>query len=112
MINYHNKRFYPLSNSTNGEVDLDMVFVYQQQGNVVSCQYAGKNIKFGQLMALVLPDGSLDMRYQQINLQGEIRTGICHSTPEVLADGRIRLYESWQWTSGDRSSGRSILEER
>jgi hypothetical protein len=38
-------------------------------------------------------------------------TGICRSTPEILPDGRIRLHEKWQWTSGDRSSGESIVEE-
>ncbi|PKD20028.1 hypothetical protein APR41_15260 [Salegentibacter salinarum] len=26
-------------------------------------------------------------------------------------NGKLRLYESWKWTSGDKSSGNSILEE-
>lgn len=38
-------------------------------------------------------------------------TGICRSTPEILEDGRIRLHEEWIWTSGDQSSGKSIIEE-
>jgi hypothetical protein len=38
-------------------------------------------------------------------------TGRCHSIPEQLSDGRIRLHEQWQWTSGDLSSGESIVEE-
>ena len=38
-------------------------------------------------------------------------TGKCISKPEVLASGKIRLYETWEWTSGDKSSGESILEE-
>jgi len=38
-------------------------------------------------------------------------TGVCRSRLEILADGRYRLHEDWQWTSGDLSSGSSIVEE-
>jgi len=38
-------------------------------------------------------------------------TGICRSTPQTLADGRIRLHEKWQWTCGDLSLGESVVEE-
>jgi hypothetical protein len=33
------------------------------------------------------------------------------SRPEILANGKIRLHESWEWTSGDKSTGKSIIEE-
>ncbi len=51
------------------------------------------------------------MRYQHVNRDGELMTGHCRSTPELLPDGRLRLHESWQWTSGDGSRGESIIEE-
>lgn len=38
-------------------------------------------------------------------------TGTCNSRPELLKNGKIRLHEEWQWTSGDKSKGKSILEE-
>lgn len=38
-------------------------------------------------------------------------TGVCTSTPEILESGKMRIHEEWVWTSGDRSRGRSILEE-
>jgi hypothetical protein len=38
-------------------------------------------------------------------------TGKCFSKPEIIDDGRIRLHEKWQWTSGDFSQGESIVEE-
>jgi hypothetical protein len=44
-------------------------------------------------------------------VRGEFMAGECHSTPEVLPDGRIRLHERWQWTTGDRSRGESVIEE-
>jgi len=40
-----------------------------------------------------------------------LMTGTCHSTPELLENGKIRLIENWQWTSGDKSKGNSVLEE-
>ena len=111
MINYDNKIFNPISNSENGEVDLSMRFVYKQSGNMVTSCYAGGRIRAGHLIALVDDNGGLDMRYHQVNTQGEIMTGICRSVPEILPNGKIRLYEKWEWTSGDFSKGESVLEE-
>lgn len=111
MINYDGKTFVPLSNSENGEVDLEMQFHYKQSGNLLTAAYVGANIRLGHLIALVDETGCLDMRYHQVNTRGEITTGICKSTPELLPNGKIRLHEKWQWTSGDLSEGSSILEE-
>ncbi len=110
-INYHNRKFKPVSNSDNGEVSNDMVFHYQQEDNVLTCTYTGANIVSGHLIGLVSESGSIDMRYHQINTNGELMTGTCQSTPEMMENGKIRLHESWQWTSGDQSKGNSILEE-
>ncbi len=108
---YNNKTFRSVTNTPNGEVSGDTLFHYQQEGNLVWASYAGGSIRKGFLLATVQADNSLDMRYQHVNTQGELMTGRCHSTPETLPDGRIRLYERWQWTSGDGSSGESIVEE-
>ena len=62
-------------------------------------------------MASVDDDGALDMRYAHVNAEGHLMTGECRSTPDLLPDGRLRLHERWQWTSGDRSAGESIVEE-
>lgn len=110
-INYQDRVFRALSNSENGLVDEEMFFHYQQEGDVLSCIYKGEKILKGQLLGLVDESGVIDMRYHQISKEGELLTGYCRSTPEILEDGRIRLHEVWQWTSGDLSEGNSILEE-
>lgn len=110
-MNYHNKKFRAVSNTPNGEVSSDTVFHYQQTGNIVTATYSGGGIVNGHLVALVDEQGNLDMRYHHVNVQGELQTGICLSKPEVLPDGRIRLHETWQWTSGDGSKGSSLVEE-
>lgn len=111
MIDYNDRKFRPITNSENGEVDGEMIFHYKQKGNIVTCQYSGANIKEGHLIALVDEQGALDMRYHQVNTKGEIMTGTCRSTPDTMPNGKIRLHETWQWTSGDLSKGSSLLEE-
>lgn len=109
--NYDNRRFRSVSNSETGEVGNDTIFHYHQTGEIVTAEYSGGEIVSGHLIAICASEGGLDMRYHHINKRGELMTGICRSTPEILADGRIRLHEKWQWTSGDRSAGQSLLEE-
>lgn len=111
MPNYDNKHFRPVTNTENGEVDGDTLFIYHQEGNILTCSYRGHQILSGQLIGIVKEDGRIDMRYHHINTQMELMTGTCISTPEILSDGRIRLHERWQWTSGDKSEGSSVLEE-
>ena len=110
-INYNNKKFRSVENSTTGEVGDETVFHYHQSGNIVWAEYSGGAIAKGHLIAKCDSDCMLDMRYHHINTSGELMTGICRSMPEILSDGRIRLHEKWQWTSGDHSSGESIVEE-
>ena len=108
---YHNRRFRSVATSGNGEVDAATLFLYQQDGDVIWADYSGGAIVRGHLLGLVRPDGSLDFHYHHLNWEGALMTGICISTPEVLPDGRLRLHERWRWTSGDGSSGESVIEE-
>lgn len=110
-INYDRRRFRSVSNSETGEVGAGTLFEYHQRDGVVWATYEGGAIRFGTLIATVDEDGVLDMRYHHVNAAGELMTGRCRSTPEVLPDGRLRLHERWQWTSGDGSSGESVIEE-
>ena len=105
------KKFQPVSNTENSEISEQTIFHYKQQGNILTCDYSGGQILKGHLIATVDEDGCIDMRYHQINSKGELMTGTCNSTPEVMPNGKIRLFEDWQWTSGDYSKGHSILEE-
>ncbi|MCC5928708.1 MAG: n-acetylglutamate synthase [Cyclobacteriaceae bacterium] len=112
MINYNGKTFRPVSNTENGETSAETLFNYKQVDNVLTAEYSGGNIKYGHLIGLVDKDGNIEMRYHQVNIKNELMTGICFSRPEILPNGKIRLQENWEWTSGDRSKGQSIIEEQ
>jgi hypothetical protein len=110
-MNYNDKVFRPTSNTKNGETSSETIFHYKQVDNVLTSEYSGGKIKKGHLIGLVDKDGNIEMRYHQVNDKGELMTGICKSKPEILENGKIRLHESWEWTSGDKSKGQSIIEE-
>ena len=110
-IDYDGRRFRSVENWDTGEVGPETVFGYRQDGDVVSATYEGGDVRFGTLIATADGEGNLDARYGHVNASGELMTGECRSTPEVLPDGRLRLHEEWRWTSGDGSSGRSVVEE-
>ena len=105
------KIFTSLSNSDNGEVGSDTLFYYHQEGNLVWADYEGGSIVKGHLIAKMLEDGRLEMNYHHLNGAGGIMLGKCLSTPQLLADGRLKFQEQWQWLSGDQSSGYSEIIE-
>jgi hypothetical protein len=104
-MNYNDKKFSPISNTENGETSNETIFHYKQVGNILTSEYSGRRIRFGHLIVLVDIDGLIEMRYHQVNDKGELTTGICHSKSEILENGKIRLHESWQWTTGDKPKG-------
>lgn len=110
-MNYDRKKFKPIQNTENGETSEATIFEYRQTKNILTSEYHGGQIVKGHLIGLVDRDGNIEMRYHQVNNKGELMTGICFSKPEILENGKIRLHETWQWTSGDQSKGDSILEE-
>ena len=110
-INYDNRIFTSVANTPNGEVGGETLFHYRQKGDLVWARYSGNGIAEGHLIANVAPDGTLDMRYHHRSPTGALMTGLCRSRLEILPDGRYRLHESWQWTSGDQSRGESMVEE-
>jgi hypothetical protein len=110
-INYDKRIFKSVSNSETGEVSGETRFFYHQKDALVWAEYESGAIIFGNLIAKVLEDDTLEMRYTHLNIKGELMTGKCLSTPEILETGKLRLHEKWQWTCGDFSSGESIIEE-
>ncbi len=109
--NLNNRKFSSVANTDNGDVGSQTVFYYRQQGELVWAEYSGGSIRRGNLIALWIAENVLEMHYQHISTDNEFKTGRCLSRPEVLLDGRLRMHEEWQWTSGDGSSGTSVIEE-
>ena len=111
MISYDDRIFRSVANTPNGEVGAETRFHYRQRGDFVWASYEGGGIAHGHLVATVAADGALDMLYHHRSATGALMAGVCRSRLEILPDGRYRLHEEWQWTSGDKSRGTSVVEE-
>jgi hypothetical protein len=111
MHNYNARVFRSVANSDGGDVTGETTFHYHQRDDLVWATYAGGSVAFGTLLAKVDALGALDMRYHHVAVDGNFKSGRCHSRPERLPDGRLRLHEQWQWTDGADGQGASIIEE-
>jgi len=87
---YGGRLFRSVESSETGQVNSETIFKYEQTGEMVTATYSGGNIRFGQIIGQVDEDGILDMRYQHIDREGELMTGYCTTTPEVLPSGKVR----------------------
>lgn len=113
MIHYGDRLFHAVSTQGKGDVGTNTVFRYEQRGAVLIGTYSGGDIDYGSLVGTVWEDGTLSFLYHHITKSGALRSGKCESRPEVLPSGKIRLHETWQWTSGKSRGGRgtSVIEE-
>ncbi len=110
-INFHNRRFAGLTNTSNGQVTGDTIFHYMHHGNILTATYSGGIIIEGHILGHVNDDNSLDFVYHHLDTAGNLKNGFCHSVPELLPDGRIKLMESWEWRFGGEGKGESVVEE-
>ncbi len=111
MFNLNNKVFKALSNSKNGEVDESTLFYYHQEDNIIWADYHGKDILKGHLLGKQLENGKFDFVYHHVNQKGELKIGKCLSYAKLLNDGKLKLFEKWQWLCDDMPSGESELIE-
>ena len=110
-FNLDGKKFTALENSESGEVSAQTLFEYHQDGNLIWVTYSGGEIIYGQLLGKVLSEDKFISRYQHLNKQGTLMTGTCETRVSMDAHDRLQLNETWEWTSGDLSSGTSVLIE-
>lgn len=71
-MNYCNKKFKSIKVSENGEVSTSTIFHYKQENNIISCEYSGDKIVKGRLIGIVDKNGFINIRYHQINYNGEL----------------------------------------
>jgi hypothetical protein len=96
-------------NDDAGEVSGDTRFEFTQDGEQIYARYSGGVIVDGHLVGTF--DGRhWDIRYVQLNENGDTATGHSRGTVTLLDDGRVRVEDEWEWESKP-GSGESVLEE-
>jgi hypothetical protein len=103
------RRFRPAAEVAGGDVGAETIFEYVEEDGIVHARYGGGAVRLGFLVGT--REGDLvRFRYAQVRGDGTTATGRCESRIETLADGRLRLHETWAWESHD-GAGTSIVEE-
>jgi hypothetical protein len=106
MIDYDGRRFRAAGDGPDGATA-----TYHQSGDLLWAEFSGGGTRRGALNGRCAPDGRLEFTYSMVLTTGEVIAGRCVSTPELLDDGRIRLYERWERYGSHAASGVSELEE-
>ncbi|MEU1040883.1 hypothetical protein [Streptomyces sp. NPDC005907] len=99
----------PVADQAPGQVGTRTRFTYHERNGEIWAEYSGGDVVRGHLVGRRTGD-RLDFRYVQLKHDGTTSSGHCVSSVVELADGRVRLEESWQWESQE-GSGTSVVEE-
>lgn len=103
-FNFNNKTFSLIENSENGKVNSETIFKYKQEGNLVTADYYGGNIKYGKIIAN-LNNNKLDMLYQCITTENELKAGKAIADISLTKDNKIKLKLHWQWLNNKNEKG-------
>ena len=108
----NDRKFTALFNSAHGQVNQETVFYYNQTGEQIWAHYSGGDIKIGTLCGHFTSENTLLFRYGHWDHEGAYRSGTCISTMSHQPDGRIRLYEQWNWDDETQQGESTLVEVR
>ena len=106
-----NNRRFSVANNAQGLSDARTVFEYFVEGAAVWGTYAGGHIRMGNQVGRVTGPDSIELLYQCITTDGEIRAGWSRGVVGVDAAGRTTLSFVWGWLSGASGGGESSYVE-
>lgn len=110
-FNFNNKTFLLVENSENGTTNNDTIFKYHQDGNLVTADYSGGTIKYGKIIS-VLDQNQLDMRYQCVTMENELKSGKAIADISYNEQGKINLKLHWEWIDDSNKKGTSEYIEQ
>jgi hypothetical protein len=108
VIDYNGRRFRKVTNGPEHEAP---VTLYRQEGDVIWADLEGGSVRRGSLTGVCAEDGTIDMAYTMVLKNGAVISGHSVNTPEILADGRIRLNERWERYGQHAERGTSAIVE-
>lgn len=92
-----------------GEVGTETVFTYHEADGEIWAVYVGGEIKRGYLVGTRQGD-ALEFRYVQLNSADQTSSGHCCSIVSEMADGRLRLDETWEWESKPGNGTSAVVQ--
>lgn len=108
-FNLNGIRMNVVRTAKSGVVNQDTVFVFHQNKDVVTSEYAGGQVIKGFFVGR-LDGATLTFRYCQIDKQGNLDGGVSNCKLSRLPDGRLSMVESFKWESRG-AKGENVFEE-
>ena len=96
--------------SEHGVVNQDTIFHFAQNGNEVSAEYSGGQIKRGLLVGL-MENNNLQFSYCQLQLDGKLDCGTSSCEVSLDENRKIQLIEHFEWASRPGEKGTNLFAE-
>ena len=106
----HNRRF-SVAGNTHGLSGAGTVFHYLVEESAISGTYEGGRIRTGHQVGRVTGPDSIELLFQCLTTEGELRSGWSRGTVGVDPAGRTTLDFVWGWLSGATGGGESSYVE-
>lgn len=105
-MDLHDKRFVTVGNLS-GLSSEETIFHYFQAGEVITGEYSGGAIKVGFIVGKQTGNNTIELLYQCITVEGELKAGDSRGVVSRMTDGKMRIEFDWSWLNGDLSGGKS-----
>ena len=109
MVNFDNKKFRLLDNSSEGKVDSETIFYYKQKNELVTADYFGGSIIFGKIIAQHIGD-TLHMLYNCYTTSKELKAGKAQAHISKSKEDKILLTLNWQWLENAKTGTSTYIE--
>ena len=109
-MNLNNKKFVTTANK-DGLSSNETIFHYFQNGNTITGNYKGGAIAEGLLLGKRIQDSKIELLYQCLTVEGELKAGESKGTISKTQEGRLKLEFDWNWLNGDLSGVKSEYTE-
>lgn len=106
-VNLHHRKMRVVHTASNGVVNHETIFKFNQSGERVYARYGGGKVERGILVGNV-KESSLSFKYVQEHIDGVIAGGNSTCTIAFKEDGKLTLVETFNWEDG---IGQNIFEE-
>ncbi len=109
-IDFNNKVFKLVQNSDHGSASDQTKFIYKQDGNLVTADYYGGEVRYGKIIA-ELKNEKLHMIYQCMTTTNELKTGKALADITLDDKGKIKLKLNWEWLTSQEKGVSEYIEE-
>jgi GNAT superfamily N-acetyltransferase len=111
QYNFHKKQFTVVKNNgIDVEVNVDTVFTFYQNAELVYAEYKGGKVRYGEIFGLI-ENNTIYFYYSQINLTGVKNQGSSKDEIKVIENNKLQLIDCWEWKNKS-GQGLCIMEEK